>query len=33
MVVGHHRFGDAGYSFRALIDALYLRRARAGPMS
>jgi hypothetical protein len=33
MVAGRQRFGDAGYSFRVLIDALYSRRVHAGPMS
>jgi hypothetical protein len=33
MAVGHPGFGGAGYTFRALIGALYSRQARAGPMS
>jgi len=33
MVAGDHRFGDAGYSFRAPIDTLYLRRVRVALMS
>jgi hypothetical protein len=33
MVVGDHRFGDAGYSFRAPIDTLSLRQVRMALMS
>jgi len=33
MAVGDHRFGDAGCSFRALIDTLYLRQVRPVLMS